>query len=201
MKEISIRKKNTLGTGMTHTAFPYEKFTDKVIKTNKLNIIFKTDGSYDVSKNREGKIDPDEWEIAIKHPDVFTKVYKIRPRYIIVEKLDNKTFKKDLEGKVSNAFAKFFIKHPDWLSTITPKPPDEITAQDFDGASLIYTYLTIEPNILPEVRSYSSDKKFFDKLLNIITKASKILKQKGGVDAHENNLGYDKKGNIKFLDF
>lgn len=196
MKEINIRRKEPLGSGTVHTVYNFEKFKDKVIKT-KYGDLEYTNGK--LERVNTNKLDQNEMQTFVNNPEIFAKVYKYTDRYAIIEKLDTQNLLNDVQEKVAPAIVKTFIQNPELASEWTSKKPIEMTSQDFDGAGMLNAFRN-HKQFVKGVLKNTPDREFVIKLLKLINNAYNEI-PRHVVDIHENNLGYDKEGNIKLLDF
>lgn len=196
MKEISIRRKEPMGTGTAHNVWNFEKFKDKVIKT-KFGDIKVVNG--ELKRVNTNKLDQNEMQIFQNNPEIFARVYKVTERYAVIERLDTKNFLNDVQKKVAPAVVKTFVQNPEFAAEWTSKKPEELTSQDFDGAGMLNAFRN-HKEFIRGVLKNTPDREFVIKLLKLINNAYNEI-PKHIVDIHENNLGYDKEGNIKLLDF
>ena len=196
MKEISIRRKEPIGSGTVHKVYDFEKFGDKIIKTKYGDIEF-TNGR--LERINTNKIDQREIETFINNPDLFAKVYKVTERYAVIEKLDTKTFLNDVQEKVAPAVVRTFIQKPELAAEWTSKKPEELTSQDFDGAGMLNAFRN-HKEFIKGVLKNTPDRSLVIELLKLINKSYNNI-HKHVIDIHENNIGYDKEGNMKLLDF
>ncbi len=196
MDEINIRKKEPIGSGTVHNVYDFEKFKDKIIKTKYGDTVFQNGELKRINTNT---LNQNEMKIFQNNPDLFAKVYKVTERYAIIERLDTKKMLSDIQEKVAPAILKTFIEHPNMAKEWTSKPPTEMTSQDFDGAGMLNAFRN-HNLFIKNVLKNTSDKEFVLKLIRLITLAYEQI-HRHVIDIHENNLGYDKEGNIKLLDF
>lgn len=203
INELNIKKKEPLGSGVEHTAFPFEKFKDLVIKTKTgmLQVSKDVDGFIFTSKDMV--LNPGETKIFQDHPEICAKVYKATDRYVVLEKLDVKGLQKDLEG-IADAMVRLFNEEPELAKNFSLKDPLHMTAQDFD-ASVDLDRNQNDQDFIKGVIKYSTNRNFTIKFLKFLqaVRASginKMLPNNRRVDIHERNIGYDKQRNIKLLD-
>jgi len=196
MKEISIRRKEPIGSGTVHNVYDFEKFKDKIIKTKYGDMRIVNGQLQRINSN---KIDQKEIETFINNPNLFAKVYKVTERYAVIEKLDTKSFLNDVQEKVAPAVVKTFIQNPELSAEWTSKKPEELTSQDFDGAGMLNAFRN-HKEFIKGVLKNTPDRDFVIELLKLINTAYNEI-PKHVVDIHENNIGYDKEGNMKLLDF
>ena len=196
MEEINIRRKEPMGSGTVHNVYDFERFKDKVIKTKYGDLKFINGEMKRVNTN---KLDQREMEVFADNPDLFAKVYKVTERYAVLERLDTKNILNDIQTKVAPAIVKTFIQNPELAAEWTSKKPEELTSQDFDGAGMLNAFRNHKEFVRGVLRN-TPDKEFVIDLLKLINKAYNTI-HKHVIDIHENNLGYDKEGNIKLLDF
>ena len=173
LKEIDIHQKRSIGSGFEQTVYPSYLKPNTVIKK------FTAD---------EDMYSIEDWEDVIEtakqHPDLFALVYKVNidKRYFIQEELDEKTLTK--EGLELN---KYLFKN------------------NIDiGSGDIFTFLYLHPNKIDildntpwETTLKPKIKNFFDRL----QQAGYGPNKKFIGDIRLTNLGYDKTGKIKILDF
>jgi len=196
MKEISIRRKEPMGSGTVHNVYNFEKFKDKIIKTKFGDTVLQNGELKRINSN---KLDQREMQIFQNNPDLFAKVFKYTERYAVIERLNTNDFLRDVQEKVAPAIVKTFIQNPELASEWTSKKPEELTSQDFDGAGMLNAFRN-HKQFVRGVLKNTPDREFVIKLLKLINNAYNTI-HKHTVDIHENNLGYDKEGNIKLLDF
>lgn len=203
MNELNIQPKTPIGKGSYHVAFNFEHFKDKVIKTKRGNFKIGPDNKLSPVKNQGENLDIDEIETFIDNPDIFAKVYKYTDRYAIIEKLDTENFKRDLNNKIADAIVKAFINNPKLSSEFTLKKPRDLTAQDFDASVTLTIGFNNHPELIPLVLKFSSDRQFTSKFIKFLRIIERRADEQNwtSIDIHENNIGYDKEGNFKLLDF
>lgn len=200
MDEIQVRRKEKLGAGSQHNVYNFEKFQDKIIKTRFGNLIVNPQGNWE--RISTDKLDLDEMKVFQENPDLFAKVFKVTERYAVIEKLDTDSILKDINDKVAEAIVKTFIMDPELAKISTNKKPAELTSQDFDGIGMLNAYRNSKA-FIKGVLKYTSDQDFVIQLLQLINKAYNTITSPGKrtVDIHEKNVGYDKQGKVKLLDF
>lgn len=193
--ELNIQPKKPLGQGTEHTAFPYEKFQDKVIKTRNGNVEVK--GNKFVKTNNSN-LNQEEIQTFKDNPDLFAHVYKSTDRYAILEKLNTHDIRKDLD-ELTEGMIKFFIRNPNISAFFTPKDPTTLETDDFNVSADIMINRN-DKEFLKGVLKNTKNKDFFRKLLTFIKTVYSRNLPKKSIDIHDGNLGYDKQGNIKLLD-
>lgn len=197
--ELVIRKKEPLGSGIEHTAFPFDAFKDKIIKTKSGNVeIGKNGKPIYTSKDLKSRMNPFEIKTFQDHPSLFAKVYKATDRYAIIEKLNTKDINEDLEY-LTYDMIRFFIANPFVGERYTLKNIEELEPTDFNILAELYGHKK-DKTLYEGILKYASDKTFAMKLFKFIqTVSSTNLGKKA--DMHDGNIGYDKEKNIKLLDF
>ncbi len=180
VNELGTKEKNTFGSGLEHKIYPSLKNPNILFKVGEKDIIF-------------------EWyELFLKNPDLFTKVYGIGKipnsdyYFVKVEKLDTKKFEKkwdDLELDL-----------------------EEIGYLDVDsGESFSDIYFNYGSDsdkikeILIELKNHNPDSyNFFVELITLVKNAEKkqdeFLNKNTVIDAHKYNFGFDQSGKLKLLD-
>lgn len=196
MNELNIQQKEPLGSGVDHTAFPFEKFKDKIIKTPNGNLIVKNNKFI---KANNDKLNQEEMDIFKNNPKYFAKVFKLTDRYAIIEKLNTKDIRDDLD-ELGEGMIKFFVRNPEISKFFTPKDPSLLEPSDFNVSTDIMHNRT-DKEFLKGVMKNTKNKEFFRKLLKFIYGVYSLNLSKKNLDIHDGNLGYDKNGNIKLLDF
>lgn len=203
MNELNTQIKKPIGQGIEHTVFPFEKFKDKIIKTKSGNAELTNDGNPTGSPRLKitdpnAKLDSGEMKVFQSHPDIFAKVYKVTDRYAIIEKLDTSSIEEDLE-MLCWGMIKFFNKHAIYAKHFTLKDPKLLDPSDFNILALIHDNRK-DPRLLKGIVSNTKDKEFALKLMSFLQKLYHANLGKSP-DLHDGNVGYDKTGNIKLLDF
>lgn len=200
LDELNIQPKIPIGSGMYHTAFPFTKFKDKIIKTKNGNLILAPDEKSFKITNKNDKLDPKEMDMFKLHPDIFAHVYKVTDRYAVIEKLETKTIKQELY-KLSEDFLRWMLQNPDFAENLGwMKPVEYMEPDDFN----VMVELNLERNnkeFLRDLGKSVTNKGFYLKLLEFIKKCYASDLGKKNLDLHSDNIGYDKQGNIKLLDF
>lgn len=187
LKEVSVEKKERMGSGSFHDVYPLKYDSSKVIKVPR--------GVSDYAKDVYRVGGSDAWfNIFKKYPQYFPKVYKITDKYVILENLDTNRVKQDL------------FKMEDDLVSISPVISDMIEEHNYGVTEILY-WLVLgkllgnkeEIDIYNDIieKSHFKDifKRYFDLLFNIRNE-----RIKGFIDVNDGNFGYDDKGNLKMLD-
>jgi hypothetical protein len=203
MNELATQIKKPIGQGIEHTVFPFNKFKDKIIKTRSGNAELTNQGDptgYPRLKitDPKSKLNYKEIKIFQMHPEIFAKVYKVTDRYAIIEKLDTASIEEDLE-MLCWGMIKFFNKNPKYAKHFTLKDPKLLDPSDFNILALIHNNRK-DPKLLKGIISNTNNKEFAIKLMSFIQKLYNTNLGKSP-DLHDQNVGYDKEGNIKLLDF
>lgn len=195
--ELDIKNKNMLGQGTSHTAFPYYKFDDKIIKTAYGDLQFLKNNPTYVNERPWNKKD---LELFQKYPQFCAKVFRIRPNYAVVEKLDTESFLKD-SNKLMYCIFDFVKDHPEMASRISPSINIEISNPEDKHSSMIIWMSLDDKELMDKMYDHCGGN-FFPKLYKFLKEAynSGLKQEKKYLDVHDYNLGYDKTGHIKFLD-
>lgn len=202
MNELNIKQKDLLGQGVYHSVFPYQKFADKIIKTRKGEVDFGRDGK-PFYKSKDG-MNMKEMEIFQSHPDIFAKVYKLTDKYAVIERLNTDQIVSDM-FKLQQGIFNFWKEHPHFSGILTraPYPIDSYNSDPIDIDAANYLYLAVVDGydkLLKKLEKYCPKDlylKYLSFLQNVV--AAKLPKRR--VDLHDKNIGYDKNGNFKLLDF
>jgi hypothetical protein len=183
LNEIVTREKKALGKGLNHKIYPHPTNPDLVYKVGQYHVMY-------------------EWVPIFKaHPDIFPKVYgdiksnvitfkdslgkkvKREASWILVEKLDAKTFNDffeeldeiDYEIRPYSALFDVYLKG---------RYSDEVMA-----------FLDIIKRVAPYM---------YDRCVELLDLVDKVLdvtsKSDFRFDLHANQFGYDKTGKLKCLD-
>jgi len=205
LKELNIRPKPELGQGAEQTAYPYINNPDYVLK------------KYNRSAHR-GKTIADKIEklraLSLKYPDLVTKVKVVSKDAYTQEKLDTNTLSKDIDAeciKVWNQLIKDYKKayNSNLKTRVTDyikqridygfwdKPSKIKTQQDLDDLMDDMTYYIYHTKFLVDPYVYEN----YTKNSELVKKLKPIMdNDELNDDPHNDNLGYDKQGNIKVLD-
>jgi hypothetical protein len=190
----AIRKKKLLGKGKQHIVYEFEKNPDKVIK--QVWDVEEGINRYNPNANIVvTNIDKEYMDFFIKYPDIFAKVYKVTKKYAIIEKLNTKKVLDD-EYYLYNQIKDFDY----WEFQYT-------TESDF--ISQLYFSITREKRfsnvILGDLIKRGDDIYLIDKYITFFNKINKTLLKKIDLrfrlDIGSHNIGYDKNGDLKLLDF
>jgi len=204
LNELNIKPKTPIGSGMYHTAFPFEKFKDKIIKTGKGDVDISSGG---VKKINQKPLNKKMLDIFQRFPKFFAHVYKITDKYAVIQKLDTEAFKSD-SFKLARGLIRLVMSEPRFAKNNTLLYPYAINPslepEDIDISYFIY-FLTFSRNyrLGKKLRKYLPRDifdKFYDFFKALDQSGVKNYLPRNRADVHENNLGYDKEGNLKFLD-
>ena len=182
LKELNIKSKDSLGQGDEHIVYPSKIKPGFVIKK-----FTRYDDEFFTKDNWEEIIDT-----AKQHPDIFAKIDKIDidKGYFVQEKLDEKSLTKDLYAWDD------YVRENNILYRT---PADKMNYTGFDILTILYT----EPDRVDMLDDtpYEALKpkleNFFDKLED----AGFGVNDNFLGDLRITNVGYDKAGEIKILDF
>jgi hypothetical protein len=205
LDELEIKAKSSLANGQNQAVLPFKLDPSKVIKVPLKNTI-----------------DLDMYEIMSKHEDIFPKVYKITPQYVIIEKVNSKV----AIDQINWLLEKFYDESPHGRFDGHFTSTNEITL-DFDGYMdsnhgifgsdngygseypsliLILNHLYEQYGLGPEWDSFI-DESFYEnqipiikRFVDVIDKAHKYTGKKT-LDIHDKQFGYDTTGKLKLLDF
>jgi hypothetical protein len=195
-----IKQKNPIGKGRDHIVYDYHADPSKVIKiawdNPKTSRPMAWDGNGNVVSKDYTKLDPKHIEMFIEHPNLFPKVFKFTDKYAIIEKLDIKKTEQE-ENKLANQLKPYING-------------DEI----YDSVSFkIYIMLTDKwslkrgeyVNLIKKMYEAGEDLTLLFKYVRffkqIIDEIGVLNNKPRFVDVRKENLGYDKKNNLKLLDF
>jgi len=182
LKELNIQPKTPIGQGDEQTTYPSKIKPGFVIKK------FTAD---------EENFTKEEWreviETAQQHPDVFAQIDKVDfdKGYIVQEKLDEKSLTKD--GNELYSYLKdnnILYRNPQDRSNYSGLDPITILYMDPDRIDMLDN-TPWEDTLKPKLE------RFFDKLEN----AGFGINDNFLGDLRLTNVGYDKNGEIKILDF
>lgn len=187
-----IRQKPMLGKGKEHHVFDFEKDPTKVIK-----VAWDTENGnrYDSSSKRIiTDLDPEHIDMFVKFPDVFAKVFKRTKRYTIIEKLDTKRPKLE-EKQLFDLVDKYKFPYLEYI-------------HDNDAINVLYWQITHRTGLLTKMikkmTTNNEDLTLFNFYVDFFKKINGGLKKyftRKGIDVGSYNIGYDKDGNLKLLDF
>lgn len=188
-----IRKKEKIGSGKDHYVYDYEGDPTKVIKVawdaedgNKFN---------PKSKIVQVNINKNHIDIFKKYPDFFPKVHKVTNRYAIIDKLDTKQIKND-EIELYRILSTIGF---DDFEYITEKTAISTAYWNFANKKGLFEKVLkkLSSNgILDESAVVKKYMNFFYKILK-----SSLKKKLVRLDIIGDNIGYDKDGELKLLDF
>jgi hypothetical protein len=182
LKELNIQLKTPIGQGDEQTVYPSKIKSGFVIKKFTAN---------------EENFTKEEWreviETAQQHPDVFAQIDKVDfdKGYIVQEKLDEKSLTKD--GNELYSYLKdnnILYRNPQDISNYSGLDPITILYMDPDRIDMLDN-TPWEDTLKPKLE------RFFDKLEN----AGFGINDNFLGDLRLTNVGYDKNGEIKILDF
>lgn len=198
MNELEVKPKSKLGSGMYHSAFPFHKFQDKIIKTRSGPIItFKGDKKI---MAKGPNLDMSEFEIFQQYPQFFAKVYKLTERYVVIEKLDTDSFLEDCEV-VNKKIFNLCVSNPKLANSILPVTIDPIISDssDLSTTDIIYTFVFINDgkSKAQQLSKYCQGT-IYDDIVKFLFDLHETLKKP--VDIHNGNFGYNKQKEIRLLD-
>ena len=187
-----LKQKQKIGYGKDHVVYDMLSDPSKVIK-----IAWGSDGNkYDPnSKLKQIELDPTHIEVFKKYPDLFAKVYKHNDRYAIIEKLNTKSIISD-QTEIFNILSKLDIEDLDYFDEHNTIGRLFWLSKNRKG---FFNNLLIEI-IKNDLYSKSPKLELYINFINRILK-SKLNKEKSNLDVIANNIGYDKEGRLKLLDF
>ncbi len=198
MKEVNIQPKQQLGKGAYHTVFPYHKFQDKIIKTRMGDLQFIKDNPQLINKN---SLNLKTMQLFQDNPEYFAKVYKLRPNYAVIEKLNTDCYKNNALKLMQGIF-RFILTDPRLAKKLLPYTinPDISEPEDIDTAQFFH-FLTFSPNrqLRKELIKYCNPE-LFNKFYNFFVGLEKLELPLKRLDMHDGNIGCDKEGNLKLLD-
>jgi hypothetical protein len=186
LKEIVSKEPKAFGS--RHIIYPSQIHPDKIIKTAKTNPEYGGD--------EYNTLDLDSIELFQKHPDIFPIVYKVTDKYIVLEKLDDIKPSDELE----NLYNQVIKSNTEFSEYITDKFTGYDRGSD-EFSTDIYEYITEEdklPSDFNEVYSKIKDGELLKKYVSFIFKVIQLFSQH--LDIHNEQFGYDSKGNLKLLD-
>lgn len=172
-----IKKKEQFARGMEHIIYPMKSDPTKLIKVGKTG-------------------DVAEWSVIFeKNPDIFPQVFRFGVikdgkgmAFAIVERMNTKKFENNW-NELQNDLELLGIIDQDENQSLTDVYMELAIKSDLSELDEI-------GDKLHENNMGSAD--FYDELKDLIINADKAI---GGVmDVHKYNFGYDKEGNIKFID-
>lgn len=193
VSELDIKQKDRLGSGLYHDVFPFQKFQDKVIKTPRGEVTFNRDGSYDLHKD---KFNTAEMQLFAKHPNLFTKVYVIKPNYAVLERLNTADFVNECQRVSQKLFD--LEQRTGLISKVlghSVNDPSDIDAVTFTSR-LVYLKHD-SPKVIQVLKRITSGT-IWTKIYDFVNKARASLNRI--VDFHDGNLGYNKQGELRLLD-
>jgi len=172
LRELNTRDKEMLGQGLEHNVYPSQD-PNKVVKVGETRYV-------------------DKWVKDFKsRPDLFPKIYKVgklkddpKRSYVVMERLDTEQFMVDFE--VLESILEDF-SHWGVLGAIEAGEHKE----------KVWDWIY---NKIKEQDEEIAD--FFAKLYNNVVQTKPFKKWSLDVyDFHKGQFGYDKKGNVKMLDY
>jgi len=179
INELDIQRKNSKN-GSEHEVYPFIKNPNFVIKT---------------FRNQAAKDNASYWiNIFQKYPQYFPKIEKITDKYVVLEKLDDETFKDDALN-ISNFIRKklnYSLSPHDLAEWTYALVRGWYNAGDYEKShykDLFKEFAQQNPELFEK----------YKKLYLLIHNILKDLNKKY-IDVHNNNFGYDSKGNLKMLD-
>ena len=186
LKEVTYKEPEAFGS--RHIIYPSQTYPDKIIKTAKINPKFGGD--------EYNTLDLDAIKLFQKHPDIFPIVYKVTEKYVVLEKLDDNKPYYDLK----NLYNQVVESNTEFSEYIEDKSSHYEKTYDL-FSTYIYEYITEEdktPSDFDEVYSKIKDGNLLKKYVLFIFKVIQLNTKY--LDIHNNQFGYDSKGNIKLLD-
>ncbi len=196
--ELDIKNKTSIGHGAFNYVFPYEKFQDKIIKTSHGNLEFIKNNKHFLNKE---PFNIKDVELMAKYPQFCAKVFRIRPNYAIVEKLDTRKFLDDVLGTTKCLF-NLLIQEPRLADAFKPYINVEVSDPSDISLSVVIDLSHNYP-LFHEKMSKNCGSVLFNKLYKLIVDVHKspLAGDKDyHLDIHDGNFGYNKNGDIKFLD-
>jgi hypothetical protein len=208
LNEISIRKKQELGSGTESTVYDFETQPDKVITSHRYPTWGNAEKSWD-----------DRMAIMIENPDIFVKVYKYNEEkgYLVIEKVDAKRLVRENEE-----MNKIFEDNPEYYNNRSFFVGDTWYGDRLEDKDKTFWPIIQKSGIIDFINitrwgimeGNDQDVKF---IMSVFKKESSHLynvykkwidfinlvnsKIGLGFDFSFENLGYDKQGNLKLFDF
>lgn len=182
LKELNIQSKIPIGKGSEQTAYPFKLKPGYVIKK------FTPDSKYSTKE---------DWieitKVAQQHPEIFAKIDKVDfdKGYFIQEKLDEKSLTKD------GIELKNYLKDNNILYR---NSQDKSNYSGLDIVGILY----IEPDRISMLNNTPWEKTLkpkFERLFNKLNQSGYGIDDNYLGDLRLTNIGYDKNGEIKILDF
>lgn len=179
LKELNTQPKEPIGRGGEHIVFPFKLKPGFVIKKFTGNI----------------QITTKDWkqiiEFSQQHPEIFAIVDKVDfdKKYLVQEKLDEKTLTKDLK------------ELDKYINDNNLLPDDEAALVYGNFGYDILTILYLEPDWIDILNNTPYEKTLKPKLEDFLQRLNKADLADSLSDIRISNVGYDRTGKIKILDF
>lgn len=179
LNEIVTREKKALGKGFYHKVYPHPTNPDLVYKVGEYHVMYDWVPVFKAHPDLFPKVYGDIKSNVITFKDYFGKKVKREASWILVEKLDTKTFN-DLFEEL-----------------------DEVDLGMSTFSTIMNIYL--KGRYSDEVMTFLDNVKreaphMYDRCVELFDLAVKIWEVEPNWDVHMNQFGYDKDGKLKCLD-
>lgn len=177
VKELSIKGKMPLGSGIQHVVYPSLKDPSKVFKI-----------AYSEKGDKIVKINNSVIEMFQKYPEIFPIVYNKTDRYVSLERLNTERAEKeyDLLNQALEKDDELYMGDFAYTLFLVFREQNEELENQIDE------YFASLPSPLP---------KLFVKWKNLIKTFFEIMPNDYYSDLHIEQFGYTKDGKLKILDF
>jgi hypothetical protein len=192
LDELQVKAKSSLANGQNQAVMPFKLDPSKVIKVPLKNTI-----------------DLDMYEIMSKHPDIFPKVYKITPQYVIIEKVNSKVAYDQITW-LYNQFENFWIESDNPISNDFESAMENYygyeDSEEHQSLIFILNKLYEQYGLGPKWDTFI-DESFYENQIPIIKRFVDVIDKahkytgKRTLDIHDKQFGYDTTGKLKLLDF